>query len=160
MQKLEQAVNVFCIACLCAELLSQLVQDGWAQRCIKMAAGLYILVVFAGVLPGARAAPRSFVLPQVQPASLGTLEDTLAAQTRQQLEQTLAQQLAETTGLPVEVSIQLELRESGLVPLAAELHFPAGCDPAALTEASTQVQQALGLAEGMVRVVCEQGETE
>lgn len=160
MQKLEQAVAVFCVACLCAEVLSQLVQDGWAQRCIKTAAGLYILVVFAGVLPGARAAPRSFVLPQVQPASLGTLEDTLAAQTRQQLEQTLAQQLAETTGISVKVSVRLELRGSSLVPQAAELHFPAGCDPVTKAEASAQIQQALGLAEEMVWVVCEQGETE
>ena len=47
MQPLERAVAIFCIACICAELTTQLAGSTWARRCIKAVAGLYILVVFA-----------------------------------------------------------------------------------------------------------------
>lgn len=54
MQALERAAAVFCTACICAELLSRFVGQGWGQKCIKAVAGLYILVVFADALPGAK----------------------------------------------------------------------------------------------------------
>ena len=47
MQALERAAAFFCTACICAELLSRFVGQGWGQKCIKAVAGLYILVVFA-----------------------------------------------------------------------------------------------------------------
>ena len=40
-----RVVTAFCLACVCAELLVQLVEAGWARRCIKVVAGLYILTV-------------------------------------------------------------------------------------------------------------------
>ena len=43
MQPLERAVAIFCIACICAELTTQLAGSTWARRCIKAVAGLYIL---------------------------------------------------------------------------------------------------------------------
>ena len=71
MQALTHAVAVFCIACLCAELLTLFVpptSSGWARRSIKAVAGLYILVVFARTLP------------QAQPAFFGTLDDLIASE--------------------------------------------------------------------------------
>ena len=35
MQALERAAAVFCTACICAELLSRFVGQGWGQKCIK-----------------------------------------------------------------------------------------------------------------------------
>ena len=62
MQALKRAAAVFCIACICAELLAQMTDRGWARRCIKTVAGLYILVAFWNALPQ---------LPEnVHPASL------------------------------------------------------------------------------------------
>lgn len=40
-----RVVTAICLACVCAELLVQLVEAGWARRCIKVVAGLYILTV-------------------------------------------------------------------------------------------------------------------
>ena len=51
MQALKRAAAVFCIACICAELLAQMTDRGWARRCIKTVAGLYILVAFWNALP-------------------------------------------------------------------------------------------------------------
>lgn len=34
-----RVVTAFCLACVCAELLVQLVEAGWARRCIKVVAG-------------------------------------------------------------------------------------------------------------------------
>ena len=83
MQALTHAVAVFCIACLCAELLTLFVpptSSGWARRCIKAVAGLYILVVFARTLPKAGAQLQAFSLPQAKPAFFGTLDDLIASE--------------------------------------------------------------------------------
>lgn len=84
MQALTHAVAVFCIACLCAELLTLFVpptSSGWARRCIKAVAGLYILVVFARALPKAGAQLQAFSLPQeAQPVFFGTLDDLIASE--------------------------------------------------------------------------------
>ena len=80
MQPLERAVAIFCIACICAELTTQLAGSTWARRCIKAVAGLYILVVFARTLPKAGAQLQAFSMPQAQPAFFGTLDDLIASE--------------------------------------------------------------------------------
>lgn len=83
MQALTHAVAVFCIACLCAELLTLFVppsSSGWARRCIKAVAGLYILVVFARAIPNAEVELQAFSMPQVQPVSFGTLEELVESE--------------------------------------------------------------------------------
>ena len=80
MQALERAAAVFCTACICAELLSRFVGQGWGQKCIKAVAGLYILVVFARTLPKAGAQLQAFSMPQAQPAFFGTLDDLIASE--------------------------------------------------------------------------------
>ena len=89
MQALERAAAVFCTACICAELLSRFVGQGWGQKCIKAVAGLYILVVFADALPGAKAQFAALELPQVPAVSVGSLEDAVLAQTAEELSRTL-----------------------------------------------------------------------
>ena len=83
MQAMTYAVAVFCIACLCAELLTLFVppsSSGWARRCIKAVAGLYILVVFARALPKAGVELQKFTPPQSQLVSFGTLEDLIESE--------------------------------------------------------------------------------
>ena len=80
MQPLERAVAIFCIACICAELTTQLAGSTWARRCIKAVAGLYILVVFARPLPKAGAQLQAFSMPQAQPAFFGTLDALIASE--------------------------------------------------------------------------------
>ena len=45
MHAFQTAASAFCIACICAEITTLLVGAGWAGRCIKAVAGLYILVI-------------------------------------------------------------------------------------------------------------------
>ena len=80
MQPLERAVAIFCIACICAELTTQLAGSTWARRCIKAVAGLYILVVLLQVIPQLRTEVQSFSVPDLSPASMGTLEDAIQAE--------------------------------------------------------------------------------
>ena len=83
MQALTHAVAVFCIACLCAELLTLFVppsSSGWVRRCIKAVAGLYILVVFARALPKAEVELLKFIPPQAQPVFFSTLEDLVESE--------------------------------------------------------------------------------
>ena len=67
MQPLERAVAIFCIACICAELTTQLAGSTWARRCIKAVAGLYILVVFARTVPQAHVQLRAFLFTNQEP---------------------------------------------------------------------------------------------
>lgn len=90
MQALTHAVAVFCIACLCAELLTLFVppsSSGWARRCIKAVAGLYILVVFARALPKAEVEWLKFTPPQAQPVFFGTLEDLVELEAARRTEE-------------------------------------------------------------------------
>ena len=45
MHAFQTAASAFCIACICAEITTLLAGAGWAGRCIKAVAGLYILVI-------------------------------------------------------------------------------------------------------------------
>ena len=99
MQALERAAAVFCTACICAELLSRFVGQGWGQKCIKAVAGLYILVVFADALPGAKAQFTALELPQVPAVSVGSLEDAVLAQTAEELSRTLEERCL-SEGIP------------------------------------------------------------
>ena len=74
------ATVVFCTACICAELLARLTGNSWARRCIKAVAGLYILVVLLQVIPQLRTEVQSFSVPDLSPASMGTLEDAIQAE--------------------------------------------------------------------------------
>ena len=86
MQPLERAVAIFCIACICAELTTQLAGSTWARRCIKAVAGLYILVVFARTVPQAHVQLRAFLVPVQEPVSIASPEMAILAQTQAQLE--------------------------------------------------------------------------
>ena len=80
MQALKTATAIFCTACICAELLAQLTGNGWARRCIKAVAGLYILVVLLHTFPQLTAEVRGFSAPQTPPAAMGTLEEAIQSE--------------------------------------------------------------------------------
>lgn len=80
MQTLKSAAVIFCTACICAELLARLTGNSWARWCIKAVAGLYILVVLLQVISQLRTEVQSFSVPDLSPASMGTLEDAIQAE--------------------------------------------------------------------------------
>ena len=114
MQPLERAVAIFCIACICAELTTQLAGSTWARRCIKAVAGLYILVVFADALPGAKAQFAALELPQVSAVSVGSLEDAVLAQTAEELSRTLEERCLSEAGVSLRLNIILSQTAEGV----------------------------------------------
>ena len=114
MQALERAAAVFCTACICAELLSRFVGQGWGQKCIKAVAGLYILVVFADALPGAKAQFTALELPQVPTVSVGSLEDAVLAQTAEELSRTLEERCRSEAGVSLRLNIILSQTAEGV----------------------------------------------
>ena len=114
MQPLERAVAIFCIACICAELTTQLAGSTWARRCIKAVAGLYILVVFADALPGAKAQFTALELPQVPAVSVGSLEDAVLAQTAEELSRTLEERCLSEAGVSLGLNIILRRTAEGV----------------------------------------------
>ena len=114
MQALERAAAVFCTACICAELLSRFVGQGWGQKCIKAVAGLYILVVFADALPGAKAQFAALELPQVPAVSVGSLEDAVLAQTAEELSRTLEERCLSEAGVSLRLNISLSRTAEGV----------------------------------------------
>ena len=114
MQALERAAAVFCTACICAELLSRFVGQGWGQKCIKAVAGLYILVVFADALPGAKAQFTALELPQVPMVSVGSLEGAVLAQTAEELSRTLEERCLSEAGVSLRLNIILSQTAEGV----------------------------------------------
>ena len=114
MQPLERAVAIFCIACICAELTTQLAGSTWARRGIKAVAGLYILVVFADALPGAKAQFAALELPQVPAVSVGSLEDAVLAQTAEELSRTLEERCLSEAGVLLRLNIILSQTAEGV----------------------------------------------
>ena len=107
MQQLKTAVAVFCIACVCAELVGQLLGDVWGRQCIKAAAGLYILVAFFHALPEIRAGILPFTSPDLPAASFGSVEETILLQAEASLSAQLEEQISHETGLTVSVAVDL-----------------------------------------------------
>ena len=126
MQQLKTAVAVFCIACVCAELVGQLLGDVWGRQCIKAAAGLYILVAFFHALPEIRAGILPFTSPDLPAASFGSVEETILLQAEASLSAQLEEQISPETGLTVSVAVDLQSSQSGI--RAAQVELSAGSE--------------------------------
>ena len=149
MQPLERAVAIFCIACICAELTTQLAGSTWARRCIKAVAGLYILVVFARTVPQAHVQLRAFLVPVQEPVSIASPETSILAQTQAQLEQTLAEQWYTKTG-----------REDSVVAIcSAQMTLPANCTAEERQQAGAFLQEKLQLLPEQIRIAAAGEET-
>lgn len=121
MQQLKTAVAVFCIACVCAELVGQLLGDAWGRQCIKAAAGLYILVAFFHALPEIQAGILPFEVPDLPAASFGSAEDAILLQAQSNLSARLEEQITRETGLSVSVDVTLEESQSGVQAVEVQL---------------------------------------
>lgn len=121
MQQLKTAVAVFCIACICAELVGQLLGDTWGRQCIKAAAGLYILVAFFHAMPEIRAGILPFDVPDLPAASFGSTEDAILLQAQNNLSARLEEQILQETGLSVSVDVILEESQSGVEVVQVQL---------------------------------------
>lgn len=144
MQALRNATAMFCLACVGSEAVLRLTGAGWPRRCIKAAAGLYILAVLLHAVPQLQAQTEAFSRPQAQAASFGTVEQNVLREAEAQLEQTLAAQCREETG--VEPALQITLEQSGtsVHTAAVKMQLPAGSTKEETLRAAEFIRQALG----------------
>ena len=132
MQAFQRAAAVFCMACIGAELVSLFGGQGWAGRCIKAVAGLYILAVLLAQLPhlqGRVAAAFSGNTAPAAPSAIQSdvLETEILTQTKARLEEYCAVQCRQQFGLDIRVTVTLEKAGQQVVVKKAVAAFPAGC---------------------------------
>ena len=145
MQAFQRAAAVFCMACIGAELVSLFGGQGWAGRCIKAVAGLYILAVLLAQLPhlqGRVAAAFSGNTAPAAPSAI--LETEILTQTKARLEEYCAVQCRQQFGLDIRVTVTLEKAGQQVVVKKAVAAFPAGCTAAQKQAALSFLQQTLG----------------
>ena len=133
MQQLKTAAAVFCTACICAELVGQLLGDVRGRQCIKAAAGLYILVTLFHALPGIRDGAAGLALPAVE-----------AEQAERDLAETLEEQIELAAGLAAKLTVTLAESDEGVYAARVEIRLPAGAGPAQRTAAEQLLCEALG----------------
>lgn len=145
MQTLKAASAVFCTACICAELLTQLTGEEHGKRGIKAIAGLYILAVALQAIPNLRAELADITLPSASSVSLGTWDEMVLHQTEEQLAQTLEAQCRETTGVTPSITLSLTEAESQVSVSAVIVHLPESCTVEQKQAVERYFQQTLGV---------------
>ena len=128
-----RVVTAFCLACVCAELLVQLVEAGWARRCIKVVAGLYILTVLLRATSALPARTAQWLQPVQASASIEGVEAA------KRLNEMLAAECEAQTGIPVRVETELEQTPDGIRAARAILWMP----PDSPAQVQTQLVQFL-----------------
>lgn len=136
---------VFCLGCLCAELVSRLVGPGWAGRCIKAVAGLYILVVLFRLLPGKLPELPGKGMSAASPVDLGSAEQMILSETETQLETRLAEECRSRFGTPVTVDVTLKEGEGTVSAAAVLVYIPAKCPEAVRRELTEYMQNTLAV---------------
>ena len=136
---------VFCLGCLCAELVSRLVGPGWAGRCIKAVAGLYILVVLFRLLPGKLPELPGKGMSAASPVDLGSAEQMILSETETQLETRLSEECRSRFGIPVTVDVTLKEGEGTVSAAAVLVYIPAECPEAVRRELTEYMQNTLAV---------------
>lgn len=151
MQGLRQSAAVFCIACICAEILAQMTERGRARDCIKTVAGLYILLVFLNALPKFHTLTQNLKLPQTTAVEMGSWEDLVRTQSETELEQTLSAQCAAKLGIPVQLSITLEETSSGETAASVQVILSKECSDSDAEQVSAFLEEMLHVLPTLVR---------
>ena len=128
MRTFQAAAAVFCLACICTETVTLLVGSGWARRCIKALAGLYILIVLLQLLPSARTELGKWTVPQSTPVSLPGLENQILADAQSRLEAQLESECRQQFGLDAVIRVILEQDGQTLQAVQASMSLPAGLE--------------------------------
>lgn len=134
-----RVVTAFCLACVCTELLVQLVEAGWARRCIKVVAGLYILTVLLRATSALPARTAQWLQPVQASASIEGVETTILTEAAKRLNEMLAAECEAQTGIPVRVETELEQTPDGIRAARAILWMP----PDSPAQVQTQLVQFL-----------------
>jgi len=140
MHAFQTAASAFCIACICAEITTLLAGAGWAGRCIKAVAGLYILVILF------RLAPQMKLELKSAAASIQSTETSLLQGTQERLEADLCAECERRFGTKVKLEITLTRTEQTVRAEKVLVILPAACTSAEQSRIAAYLQQELGMA--------------
>ena len=140
MHAFQTAASAFCIACICAEITTLLAGAGWAGRCIKAVAGLYILVILFRLAPQMKLELKSAAAAAPAAVSIQSTETSLLQGTQERLEADLCAECERRFGITLTRTEQTVRAEKVLVIL------PAACTSAEQSRIAAYLQQELGMA--------------
>ena len=140
MHAFQTAASAFCIACICAEITTLLAGAGWAGRCIKAVAGLYILVILF------RLAPQMKLELKSAAAAAQSTETSLLQGTQERLEADLCAECERRFGTKVKLEITLTWTEQTVRTEKVLVILPAACTSAEQSRIAAYLQQELGMA--------------
>ena len=146
MQALERAAAVFCTACICAELLSRFVGQGWGQKCIKAVAGLYILVVLFRLAPGVKPELKSAMEAVPSSVHIQSAEISILQKAQERLESSLRTECMQRFGVPIELDITLTQEGQTVQAGSAGFTILSECTDAEKQQVAAYLQEALGTA--------------
>lgn len=143
MHAFQTAASAFCIACICAEITTLLVGAGWAGRCIKAVAGLYILVILFRLAPQMKLELKSAAAAAPAAVSIQSTETSLLQGTQERLEADLCAECERRFGTKVKLEITLTRTDRAEKVLVI---LPAACTSAEQSRIAAYLQQELGMA--------------
>lgn len=130
MHLLPKMTVAFCLACICSEIALFFVDSGWARRCIKTVAGLYILTVIFRFAPSIFTATLDISIPKIPAVDLGSPETLIFEEASSELEDFLEKRCKEMYGINLQLQILLLETEDEQIECQTEVLFEAGVDPA------------------------------
>ena len=142
MHAFQTAASAFCIACICAEITTLLVGAGWAGRCIKAVAGLYILVILFRLAPQMKLELKSAAAAAPAAVSIQSTETSLLQGTQERL----CAECERRFGTKVKLEVTLTRTEQTVRAEKVLVILPAACTSAEQSRIAAYLQQELGMA--------------
>ena len=146
MHAFQTAASAFCIACICAEITTLLAGAGWAGRCIKAVAGLYILVVLFRLVPGVKPELKSAMEALPSSVYIQSAEISILQKAQERLESSLRTECMQRFGVPIELDITLTQEGQTVQAGSAGFTILSECTDAEKQQVAAYLQEALGTA--------------
>ena len=144
MQSFQNAAAAFCIACICAEITALLTGTGWAGRCIKAVAGLYILVVLFRLAPGVKPELKSAMEAVPSSVHIQSAETSILQKAQERLESSLQAECMQCFGVPIELDVTLMQEGKTVQAGSADFAILSECSDAEKQQVAAYLQEALG----------------
>ena len=119
---------------------------GWAGRCIKAVAGLYILVVLFRLAPGVKPELKNAMEAVPSSVHIQSAETSILQKAQERLESSLQAECMQRFGVPIELDITLMQEGQTVQAGSAGFTILSECTDAEKQQVAAYLQEALGTA--------------
>ena len=119
---------------------------GWAGRCIKAVAGLYILVVLFRLAPGVKPELKSAMEAVPSSVRIQSAETSILQKAQERLESSLQAECMQRFGVPIELDITLMQEGQTVRAGSAGFTILSECTDAEKQQVAAYLKEALGTA--------------